>query len=304
MRLSVALSLILLSAGPLLAATGELEDAFKNLKEAESKKDAALVKKLAGETCALARQAAAAPAPADDDEKEDWKARVEYARGVELYTEYALFSAAVQAPPAVTVDLLAALEQQNPKSKYLDGAYGSYLVALNQMGEASKIPAVAEKALANFPENEDLLVVLADTSLSAKQNDRALDYAKRLVAALGNHPAPEGMAAGDWEAKRNAAMGRGYWISGMVRSEGKQFTEADTDLRAALPLIKGNDAMLASALFYLGVANYDLGTKAKDKARVLEAAKFSEQAGAIKSPFAQQARTNAQAMRTAAAKMR
>ena len=304
MRLSVALSLILLCAGPLLAAPGALEDAFKNLKEAEAKKDPALVKKLAGETCTLARQAVAAPAPADEDEKEDWKARVEYARGVELYTEYALFSAAIQASPAVTVELLTALEQQNPKSKYLDGAYGSYLVALNQMGEASRIPAVAEKALESFPENEDLLLVLADTALSAKQSDRALDYAKRLVAALGNHPAPEGMAAGDWEAKRNAAMGRGYWISGMVRSEGKQLAEADTDLRAALPLIQGNDAMLASALFYLGVANYDLGTKAKSRARVLEAAKFSEQAGAVKSPFAQQARTNAQAMRTAAAKMR
>ena len=283
MRMPVALSLILLCAGPLLAAPGALEDAFKNLKEAESKKDPALVKKLAGETCTLARQATAAPAPADDDEKEAWKARVEYARGVELYTEYALFSATIQAPPAVTVDLLSTLEQQNPKSKYLDGAYGSYIVALNQMGEASKIPAVAE---------------------SAKQGDRALDYAKRLVAVLGHHPAPEGMPAGDWETKRNAAMGRGYWISGIVRGEGKQFTEADSDLRAALPLIKGNDAMLASALFYLGVANYDLGAKASNKARVLEGAKFSEQAAAIKSPFAQQARTNAQAMRTAAAKMR
>lgn len=304
MRLSVALSLILLSAGPLLAAPGELEDAFKNLKEAESKKDTALVKKLAGETCALARKAAAAPAPADDDEKEDWKARVEYARGVELYTEYALFSAAVQSGPAVLVDLLAALEQQNPKSKYLDGAYGSYLVALSQTGEASKIPAVAEKALASFPDNEDLLLVMADSALSAKQGDRAIDYVKRLVTVLGNHPVPEGMPPADWEAKRKAALGRGYWISGMARGEGKQYAEADSDLRAALPLIKGNEGMLASALFYLGVANYDLGAKASNKARVLEGAKFSEQAAAIKGPYAQQAKTNAQAMRTAAAKMR
>jgi hypothetical protein len=303
-RLCVALSFILLSAGPLLAATGELEDAFRDLKEAESKKDAALVKKLAGETCALARQAAAAPAPADEGEREAWKARVEYARGVELYTEYALFSAAVQSPPAVTVDLLAALEQQNPKSQYLDGAYGSYLVALNQIGAASKIPAIAEKALASFPDNEDLLLVLANTAQSAKQNDRALDYAKRLVAVLGKHPAPEGIPAGDWETKRNAALGRCYWIAGMVHSEGKQYIEADRDLRAALPLIKGNDAMLASALFYLGVANYDLGARARSVARVLEGAKFSEQSAAITSPYEQQARTNAQAMRTAAAKMR
>ena len=46
--------------------------------------------------------------------------RVEAARDVELYTEYALYATAIQAQPADTVDLLAALVQQNPKSKYLD----------------------------------------------------------------------------------------------------------------------------------------------------------------------------------------
>jgi tetratricopeptide (TPR) repeat protein len=304
MRLSVIGFGVLLIAGALPALPGDLEDAYKNLKEAEAKKDPAQVKKLAGETCALARRDASLPAPVDDDEKEEWKNHVAYARDVETYTEYALFVAAIQAPPAAAADLLAALEQQNPKSKYLEDAYGRYFLALNQMGEASKIPAVAETALANFPDNEDLLLVLADSAMSNRQSDRALDYAGRLVAVLNNHAKPEGMSDSDWEAKRSAALGRGYWISGMVRSERSQFFEADRDLRAALPLIKGNDAMLAPALFSLGVANYQLGKTAKNKAQVLEGAKFSEQAAAIKSPLAAQASTNARAMRAEALKMR
>jgi hypothetical protein len=41
-----------------------------------------------------------------------------------------------------------------------------------------------------------------------------------------------------------------------------------------------------------------------DKARVTEAAKFSDQAAAIKGPLQQQAWTNAQVMKTEAGKMR
>ena len=63
-----------------------------------------------------------------------------------------------------------------------------------------------------------------------------------------------------------------------------QYFEADKELRAALPLIQGNTAMTAPALFYLGMANYDLGRRTMSKARVPEAAKFSEQAAAIKGP--------------------
>jgi hypothetical protein len=304
MSLPILSFTVLLIAGPVIAGADDLESAYQNLKEAESKKDAAQVKKLAAETCALARQVTSAPAPQSEEEKEAWTRRVAYAREIELQTEYALYATAVQAPPATTVDLLSALEQQNPKSKYLDEAYGPYFVALNQTGAASKAPSIAEKALANFPNNEDLLLVLADTALERKQSDRALGYAKRLVGALSKHPKPEGMSAADWERKRSMVLGRGHWIAGMVYSEKTQYYLADQELRAALPLIKGNEAMMASALFHLGVANYQLGAAARNKARVLEAAKFSEQAAAIKGPFSDQAFRNAHIMKTEAGKMR
>ena len=99
-------------------------------------------------------------------------------------------------------------------------------------------------------------------------------------------------------------LGRAHWIAGIVHSEKLNYYEADKDLRAALPLVKGNDAMTAAALFNLGVANYQLGKTMLKKALVVEAAKFSEQCAAINSPFTEQAWRNAAAMKAEAAKMR
>lgn len=294
----------LLFAGPLVAAPDDLEDAFQRLQEAESKKDPAVIKKLAQETSALAQKEASAAAPEEAEQKDSWTKRLAYAREVANHADYALFAAAVQGPPATTVELLSTLEQQNPKSQYLDEAYGSYFVALTKVGSATKIPAVAGNAINHFPENEDLLLVLADNAMNRKQSDRALSYAERLIGALNKHPVPKGMPAAEWERKKTAALGRGHWIAGLIHAEKSQFFEADKDLRAALPLIKGDDAMMGPALFYLGVANYQLGSAMRSRARVLEAAKFSDAAAAIKGPLAAEAWRNAHVMRTEAAKLR
>lgn len=209
----------------------------------------------------------------------------------------------MQGKPATTVDLLSALEQQNPKSRYLDLAYARYLYALSQTGQSAKIPAIAEKAIEHHPDNEDLLLVLADTAMNRKQGDRALRYSTRLVSVLEKHPAPEGMSAADWQKKRAASLGRAHWIAGLIYSEQNKYSPADKELRAALPLIEGNEAMVAAALFNLGVVNYQLGRLTNNKARVLEAAKFSDRAAAMNSPFATQAWKNAHIMRTEAVKM-
>ncbi len=56
---------------------------------------------------------------------------------------------------------------------------------------------MAAKALTHFPENEDLLMVLADYALQKNQTDRAYSYASRLVTVMSRHPKPEGMPAAD-----------------------------------------------------------------------------------------------------------
>jgi hypothetical protein len=70
--LSVAALLIAWSS---VLTPDALENAFQNLKQAGASKDAAQVKKLAVETCTLARQIIAAPAPEDASQREAWTQR-------------------------------------------------------------------------------------------------------------------------------------------------------------------------------------------------------------------------------------
>lgn len=304
MNFSVLLTSFLLVSSAFAALPEDLESTFNNLKTATSAKDVVQVKKLAAQAHALATEAIAEPAPQSSEEKDAWTKRVDYAKDVESYSEYALYSTAVQVAPAGTVDLLSTLEKQNPKSKYLDQAYPRYFVALQQTGAASKIPVVAEAALAHFPNNEDLLLLMADTCMNKRQTDRALRYAERLVGVMASHPKQEGLSAADWERKKATALGRGYWIAGIVYSEKTQYYKANQNLRAALPYLQGSGEMKGTALFYLGVANYQLGSQTRNKAQVLEAAKFSEEAAKLPGPHAQQAWTNAQVMKTEATKIR
>ena len=303
MNLSILTLAVVLVGAPAPVAAADLESTFQSLKDAEAKGDAALVKTLAVETGAMAKAAAAEAAPADADEKQAWTDRVKYAQDVQFYTEYALYAVAVKGPAATTVDLMSTLEEQNPKSKYLDQGYGTYLVALTETGASAKIPALVEKGLQNLPENEDLLLVAARNA-QAKQPDKALAYANRLVAAANKHTRPENIAAADWDRKHNISLEYGRWIAGVIHGEKQQYLAADKDLRAALPLLKGNDAMMGPALFHLGMANYNLGKMTNSKAKVLEGAKFSEDCARITGPFTDQAWHNAQVMKTEAAQMR
>jgi len=284
--------------------SGDLEKSFQSLKEAQSNKDVAKVQSLAAETCALARKIIETPQPAAGAEKETWAQMVAHAKDVEVFTEYALYATSLQVKPDETVSLLTALERQNPKSKYLEDAYGRYFLALRQTGASAKIVGLAEKAIGNFPKNEDLLMVLAEAAMNQKQRDRAQDYAERLLVVLKAHPTPEGMSATDWGRKRAAGLGLGHWIAGLMHVEKAQYYQAIQDLQAALPLIKDNDQMTAAALFNLGLANYQQGMHTVNKAMVLEGAKYSEMAANIKSPYAQQAWTNAHVMRKEATKLK
>src|SRR5271170_4523713 len=90
------------------AAPDALEDTYNNLKAAEAKKDADGVKRLAGEVSKLARAAAAEPQPSDADAAAAWKNKVEYAKGVDTYSEYSLATMARQPgiAPEKSVELI------------------------------------------------------------------------------------------------------------------------------------------------------------------------------------------------------
>ena len=304
MKLSVIGMALVLAAGPAVAFADELDDAYQSLKDAVAKKSAADVKKIAPEALKFAKQAEAEAAPASADMKEAWTQHVAYAKDVESYSEYALYATAVQSQPAELVELIALLEQQSPKSKYLEQAYGPYFAALHSTGSAAKIPAIADKALESHPDNPDVLAVAAETAFSKQALDRALSLANRLVSAVGKEPKAEGTSQADFDRRRATFTGRAQYMIGMIYGSKQQFALSDKALRAALPLIRGNNAMAGPALFQLGVDNYQLGKMTNSKAKILEAAKFSDEAAAIPGPHADQAWRNAAIMKNDAGKMR
>ena len=69
---------------------------------------------------------------------------------------------------------------------------------------------------------------------------------------MSKHAKPEEMAEADWQRKRSATLGRGYYIAGMIYAGRQQHVQTNRSLRAALPFIKGIDSMNGPALFTWG----------------------------------------------------
>ncbi len=275
-----------------LIRANELDDNYALLKGATDKKDVEQVKKLAGETSKLARAEAARPQPSAAGEVDAWKQRVDFAKQVDTFTEYALATTAVAAGDSnKTIELTDQLLEQNPKSTYVGVCAASYLAALAKKGSKEQL-AGAQKIINGSPNNEDALYALAAGNNSAA-------YATRLVNVMKSKAKPEGIAEADWERKKNMMLGQGYYIAGAgaCASKTPAWVDCDRNLRAALPLVSKEPALAGPVYFYLGLANYQLAKVTNDRAKLQEAQKFSEQSAGIPGPMQQQARTNAAAMK-------
>jgi tetratricopeptide (TPR) repeat protein len=275
--------------GKLLAIDPQdVESAHECLNGAEAKKDPDAVKKWALQTSDAARKAAASPKPKDDDEVEGWKKRVEYAKQVDTYTEYSLYNTVLQtADPKKKIELGDALEQNSPQSQYLGQVRTAQFLAYQRLGDKENAVRVAEKAIEKDPNNEDMLLAAAEYYMNKKDAAKTLAYSTKATELMSAKPAPQGVAVADWEKKK----GLGYWMAGVTYSGQNKFPQADAALREALPYIKGNEHLMPSALFHLGLANYK-------SEKIIDALKFFEQCAALKSPFQLQAQKNIRAIRT------
>jgi tetratricopeptide (TPR) repeat protein len=305
MLLTAIVFIPLLAFGQAAETSDDLHTVYANLKAAEEKKDTDAIKKWATEASRQARSIIQSTAPADAAEAASHQARVDFARQVEAYADYSLYVAALRAPDAAQrIELFELLEQQTPKSDYVPQLYSLYGGALAQTGQQTKLLQFAEKGIARDPNNEDLLAILADGALARKQWERAATFASRLTSVMSSHPRPEGLPVGDWERKRSALLRSGYYIAGIAYAAVNKYPQADKNLRAALPMIKGDDQMTAAALFHLGVANYNLARVTHNKPQMREAVAFSEECGKIRSAFQDQAIKNAWGMKQEMDRMR
>jgi tetratricopeptide (TPR) repeat protein len=275
----------------------DLETAHEALKAAEAKKDPATLIAWAGKVSAAARKVAAKPKPKEEDEVEDWKTATDFAKQLDVYTEYSLYALALQTTnPQQRIQLTEALEKQNPDSQYLPQIANLRFVAYLQTGQADKAVALAEKVLEKDQSNEDMLLAVADSyRLQKKDPDKVLAYCAKARELVATKPKPEGVSDQAWETRKRQITGRAHYLAGMTHVARNNWAEADKELRAALPGIADNPTMNAEALFYLGLANFRLGEKDCDPARILDAVNFTKQSAAIKSPYQAPARQNLKA---------
>ena len=293
--LTIAFAGMMMVCGAL--AQDELSSAYNDLKAAtDAKKAPAEIKKLA-ETALAAVKKNTGPAPADID-KDSWAARVKYAGEVQIQVEYIVYATALSAPAAQAVDLFGFLETSAPKSTYMGLAYPRYVQALQQSGQTAKVGPMAEKAVAAFPDNAQLLMMAADYEMNRQGADRALGYAKRASAILERRPkAPEGVAAAEWDRQNNSALGRAHYYAGVVYGSKHQWAECDKELRPALPLIKDNAAFTANTYYWLGESNYALGRQVMDRTQINQGMKYLEQAATMSGPYRELAGTRLRGMK-------
>ena len=277
----------------------ELDDAYAALKEAQAANNADDVLKWAPEVSKLGRAEAARAKPGDMTEA-NWKARVEYAKQVDVLAEYALSTAAMQpnADPAKVVALVDALLALNPKSQYVNQAAGVYITALEKSGGAAKSLDGAAKVVNGNPTNEDALFALMQGNYG-KSNDRAEQFAGRLIAVMRAKAKPDGVADADWTRKRNTMLGYAYYYAGVIpgTSARPSYTDCDRNLRGGLPFISTQAGLAGTAYFYLGLCNYQISKLTSDKGKLQEALQFTEQGAGIAGPMQAQAQQNATVMR-------
>jgi tetratricopeptide (TPR) repeat protein len=303
LRASQAAGVAILLAVGSAAFADDLDDAYAAFQAASKGDDTAQIKKTALDTCAAVKKLEASPVPENPVEKDDFTKRVEWGKSIQVEAEYAIYSAALKSPTETKVELLSALEQENPKSRYMEVGYSVLIGALSEAGQSAKAPEVAERAVANFPNDINSLLVLTEDSYTKGQKDKAVSYAKKMVAAAGKSK-PEDLAEADWTRLKGIGLSRGYWYAGVIEGEKNQYFPCNADLRQALPLVKGTDAMYGAALYYLGVCNYRIGHETQNKQMEVEAQKFFADCAQVKGRYSQPCFTSAAAVKAETAKMR
>jgi len=270
----------------------DVSDAQTKLKDAVAKKNAAEVLTDAAETFKLAKAEANKPQPSEADQVNDWKARVEYAKEVIQYAEYALAATAIQSgDPGKTVELVNALLAENPKSKYVDEyCANAYLAALKPEGGAKQADGMA-KIVAGHPDN-----IVALSALCELRPSSGPANASKLLAAA-KKPKPEGVTEAEWQKMKTSAEASGYFYLGFADAQRQAWVDCDKNLKTALPLIAGDQAKLGVAYFSLGLCEYQFGRATADRTRMQAGEQYMEKSAAIQGPYQSQASQQSAAMK-------
>ena len=271
----------------------DIEVAQLNIKAAESKGDRTTVKLWSDYAARVAQRILESPPPKDPELLEEWKKETAVASQYSAQDEYTIYKKALESgDPRQQIKLLDELLKRNSDTAYLPQALVVYLNAYRALGDSGNGMLTAEKILKIDPKNEDALLTAAEGYLRrGSSTEKVLAYSARLIEVMGAKKKPAIVRQEDWEKKKSFYAGTAHWMIGNIYINQNRFGQADSELRAALTMLRHSDQSAASILFYLGWSNYKLENYA-------EAVRFFKQCMAIQSQFQEQAQKNLDVIRS------
>lgn len=274
----------------------DIAAAHNALRAVEGKKDPELVRRWSVQTSTIARRVINAK-PRDDQDADERKAVLDFAKQVELYSEYSLYFAALTAEdPAAKNALVGTLEARNPQSEYLVQLRTMEAVTAQPM-DADEAVRVAEAGFEKDQWNVDQLFMVAAYYMQQRTNpEKVVSYGVKLLELIENAPKPVDLSDEKWGARKCEIAGQTNWMVGLIFSTQEKYSLADQYLRAALKDIKNQD-MIAGALYHLGFVNYRIA-ESGDRIRIHDAVKFTSDCARIPSAVQAQAAENLRSMKS------
>jgi len=270
----------------------DVDTALLNIKAAESKGDKTSAKLWSDYVQRIAQRVLESPPPKDPELLEEWKRRTAIASQYAVQDEYSIYKKALDSgDPRQKIKLLDDLLKRNPDTQYLPQALVIYLNSYRALGDSKNSLLYAERILRSDQHNEDALLIASEAYARSGAPEKVVAYSSRLIDLMKTKSKPAIVRQEDWDRKKAFYTGSAYWMIGNVHINQNRFTQADTALRAALPLLRQSEQSEASVLFYLGWANYKMENFA-------EAVRFYKQCMAFRGQFQEQAAKNLSVIRT------
>jgi tetratricopeptide (TPR) repeat protein len=226
-------------------------------------------------------KAAAAPAGTAASAWEEEKMRtLEANKDSYVYIQQLVFSGVYQAKDAgKRAALLVKFAQVFPDSPLANQALGVAATAYQQAQNTTKMLEMANGLLAKDPNNVGMLLLLSDYyGEKGEQLDKAETYAKKVTSLLETAQKPESMTDEQWAKQKGLQKGLALSALGQVNIEKKDNAQAVENLKAAAPLVKGDDVSYAHNQYRLGFALLNLKKNA-------EAKEAFTQAASVNSPY-------------------
>jgi hypothetical protein len=290
---------VIATADALLAIDpDDLDAAHEALRAAESKGATGLIRKYAELSWDIAYRLARKPKPEDPDEVQNWIKQMVFVKQVLDYSEFTMAAQATAEPDKKKkAELADALRTRNPESRYLANIKKVSAIDLASMSPPMAA-ALAEKGLADDPDNEDFLMNVANFYMTREKSlPKVLSYSLRILDLMQKKSKPDSLTSAAWEQKKAKYTGWAGWMAGVIYGKDARYGPSDRYLRLALPYIQDDAKLLGTAYFYLGYDNYALAGELNDKGRAIEAVKFSKLSAASEGPFQSLARKTLESLR-------